>query len=407
VRTNVDLPRMTLDNVARRLRASGRTPIEIGDDVDWWELLFGSDLALTRLVHPDRLVDEARRAMAGADLALVHICATDSAGHKTGAASPQYRAAAIASDEKVRALARELGWPNVDVVVVSDHGHTMYGGHGGDEPEVRRAFFVASGPSFARGAHIPDARPVDVAPTLAAALGVSAPIHAQGRTLVEALAIDDGTRRALTVADAARHVWAFDAAARGQDRHRSTETRRRAARAAAVAVVAVLLFVVLRRAGRAARAGMVAGALCLAGSTALYVVWFGRVSFSADRDASTLAGTTTLLAAGVTAAVLLWPLVRVLRGRLSAADACAFGLAAVAGASPLAALAFVYAGAYQPRIVCEPAWIAVGPLLVYAMFVPTVLAAASLSGLAAVIESARRLVRRSSAPARRSLPRSS
>ena len=152
VRTNVGLTRTPLDNVARRLRAVGRRGVEIGDQVDWWRILFGDDLAATRVTAPDDLPGEAIALMPGADLLVVHLCDVDRAGHDAGAASAAYRTAARASDDKTRRLAAAWGWPAANVVVLADHGHTWRGGHGGDEPDVRQSFFAAGGPAITAGA---------------------------------------------------------------------------------------------------------------------------------------------------------------------------------------------------------------------------------------------------------------
>ena len=51
-------------------------------------------------------------------------------------------------------------------------------------------------------------------------------------------------------------------------------------------------------------------------------------------------------------------------------------LGVVAGGAPLAAVVYVAAGAGALRLSCEPAWVAAGPLIVYALFTPLALGAA-------------------------------
>ncbi len=260
VRTNVGLQRTPLDNVARRLRAAGRRGVEIGDQVDWWRTLFGDDIATTRVTAPDALPVEAIALMPGADLLLVHLCDVDRAGHDAGAASAAYQTAARAADDKTRRLAAAWGWPAANVVVLADHGHTWRGGHGGDEADVRRSFFVAGGPAIAAGARGASMRMIDVAPTLAAMLGVTAPATAQGHAWLDALALPAPVRAALAGADDARIGGATAAATAARAPLSNAEQRARLLRLAGCVAVLVAIGLVVRRARRAAGLGLACGA---------------------------------------------------------------------------------------------------------------------------------------------------
>jgi type I phosphodiesterase/nucleotide pyrophosphatase len=139
-----------------------------------------------------------------AELVIMLIGAVDIAGHAHGGASPQYREATIAVD---RALARALGKIDLTkdaVIIVADHGHTNSGGHGGLEPEVVGVPLIAAGAGIRRGATASEARLVDVAPTVAALLGIAAPGHGLGRTLVEIVELDSTGRALRAAADATR-----------------------------------------------------------------------------------------------------------------------------------------------------------------------------------------------------------
>ena len=274
---------------------------------------------------------------------------------------------------------------------MTDHGHVLAGGHGGDELDARHAFMIVSGAGARPGAVVPRARPVDVAPTLAALLGVGAPANAQGRTLGESLAVDAETRVALTSADGARIERAERAAAQGRGRQLVGAGGRRMARAAGLFLF--MLFLVglpilglrgaaLRSSWRHLGAGVVIGLCSLGLGVAAYFVVCGRISFSAARDTGTLLVTTGLIGTAAAVCAFARPLWRVARRQLSRAEACAVGVGGVVGSGPLAALAFVYAGAFTPRVECEPGWVAAGPLIAYALFAPSGIAAAELCGLA-------------------------
>ncbi len=146
---------------------------------------------------------EAGSALVGgnAELVVLLLGAPDAAGHHHGGASHQYREAAEVAD---RALARVLG--DVDlaldaILVTSDHGHTARGGHGGLEPEVVAVPLIATGAGILAGAAPRDARLIDIAPTVAALLGLPAPGHGLGRTLTEILTLDAAGRAHLDRAD--------------------------------------------------------------------------------------------------------------------------------------------------------------------------------------------------------------
>lgn len=184
-----------------------------------------------------------------ADLVILLVGAVDAAGHAHGGDSPQYRDAAITAD---RALGRVLAGIDLEqdaVIVTADHGHTGRGGHGGVEPEVLAVPLIAAGAGIRRGATANDARLIDVAPTVAALLGVPAPGHGVGRTLYELLALDDAARSRRVAADQLRLAAT----------HRIVEA---AETSAADDVLA----------HRAERIALVAGGALLAGALALLLI---------------------------------------------------------------------------------------------------------------------------------------
>ncbi len=151
------------------------------------------------------LVDATRAQLAlGYELQVVLISVVDDAGHAEGADSAAYAAAVQVAD---RAMARVL--PVVDlardaVIVVADHGHTGPGGHGGVEPEVLDVPLIMAGAGVRPGVTPNDARLIDVAPTVAALLGMPAPGHGLGRTLTELLTLTPEEATARAAADATR-----------------------------------------------------------------------------------------------------------------------------------------------------------------------------------------------------------
>jgi hypothetical protein len=145
-------------------------------------------------------------AAGDADLVVLLVGAVDAAGHAHGADSKQYRAAAQGADH---ALARALGRVDLTqdaIIITADHGHTARGGHGGVENAVLSVPLIAVGAGIAPGAVPRDARLIDLAPTVSALLGMPAPGHGIGRTLVEITTLSSADRARRVSTDAIRLI---------------------------------------------------------------------------------------------------------------------------------------------------------------------------------------------------------
>jgi hypothetical protein len=144
------------------------------------------DLIDARRRWPEIGLDELLEpGQGGRALDWIYFGAIDEAGHHAGAASPRYLAAAREGAQLVARVAGALDLSRDAVVVVSDHGHMPRGGHGGAEPAVRRAFFLALGAGVRAGGGLPPRSYLDVAPTVAALLGLSPPAKGLGRPMLD------------------------------------------------------------------------------------------------------------------------------------------------------------------------------------------------------------------------------
>ena len=190
---------------------------------------------------PGGFGDAAHAQLAGdSDLVVLLFGAVDQAGHAHGADSEEYEEATRIAD---RAVARAFEHVELDkdtVIITADHGHTGRGGHGGVEPEVLEVPLILVGAGIKTAAVVHDARLVDIAPTAAALLGVPAPGHGLGRTLTEALVLDDAAVRSRQRADQQRLAENRQVVASAIARFEQVTLERRALRIALIVLCAAV-----------------------------------------------------------------------------------------------------------------------------------------------------------------------
>ncbi len=195
-----------LDNVMRRARAAGLRVSFLSPHDDGLPGMFPHDLDAGGIAPWTGGFEQSVRGALASDaqLVLLWIIDVDHAGHRFGAATPEYRTAARRVDATLGALFAGFDFTKDTIIVTADHGHIDRGGHGGLEPEVIEVPLLLAGAGVEAGATLVDARLIDVAPTIATLLGIPAPADALGRSLGEALTLDTATRAALAQADTRR-----------------------------------------------------------------------------------------------------------------------------------------------------------------------------------------------------------
>ena len=265
---------------------------------------------------------------------LIHIDQVDYAGHHEGGpADPRWDAAARRADDLLREIASALDLSQDTLFVASDHGQIDRGGHGGHDPITLVEPWVLAGAGVQPGRY-GDVEQVDVAPTLAALLGVNIPASAQGRVRTEMLALAPeqtaAIEQAVTVQQGAlaqayaQAIGRPVAVAPGGEAVAATQAAMDAARAARLraerlprAVLALILAVApavllfLRR-GRSV-AWLLAGAvLALALFHLRYAVLAGRTyslsSVTSSDDLISFVAVTGLLTFAVSWVVVAFPL---------------------------------------------------------------------------------------------------
>lgn len=127
------------------------------------------------------------------NLMIIDFPATDRAAHEYGAASDPYRSAAQWIDGKIAMITASLDLTRSTIIVTSDHGHRDQGGHGGTEDIVMRTPLVLAGKGIRVGSK-GRAQHIDVAPTVAALLGLPIPAGSAGTILMDALEVDEASK---------------------------------------------------------------------------------------------------------------------------------------------------------------------------------------------------------------------
>lgn len=207
VRNNTYRGPVHLDSLMDRVQAAGMTATYVADDSPSLGYMFGDDFeALYYGGWPGALTRSTRLALEQGRSSLLVLIpgAIDLAGHDSGGDSPEYRQAAQGVDAQLSEALDLIDLQQDTVIITADHGHTDRGGHGGEEAEVMQVPLIIAGAGVRADGLLGTAELVDVAPTIAALLGVPPPGHGVGRTLTEVLSLSDAETAAIRSADSKR-----------------------------------------------------------------------------------------------------------------------------------------------------------------------------------------------------------
>ena len=143
-----------------------------------WEDLYGQ--WIDQSVVPEALVASDDAPLVDATIAalqsdrfrlmIAHLGGPDDAAHVHGSRSAAYRAAVRAADDSLRRILPHVRADDL-IIVASDHGNTIAGGHAGPEPDVLNVPLVIASRSVPVSVTLE--RQTDVAPFIAASLGLS------------------------------------------------------------------------------------------------------------------------------------------------------------------------------------------------------------------------------------------
>ncbi|MDH3205500.1 MAG: alkaline phosphatase family protein [Gemmatimonadota bacterium] len=150
----------------------------ISDAVDTKHVLDGYEVGWSE--GDELTVELAAEALAESDpdAMFVYLGNPDETSHQHTSIGLEYRSAIELADEHVGRLVGAIeARPTYDqedwlILVSTDHGRRANGGHGGDTPEERTIFYIASGPSATVGRAGVETSIVDVPVTALAHLGI-------------------------------------------------------------------------------------------------------------------------------------------------------------------------------------------------------------------------------------------
>ncbi|KDO26528.1 hypothetical protein SPRG_07930 [Saprolegnia parasitica CBS 223.65] len=211
------------DSLLAQLAAAGRRMVLYGDET--WLQLFPTaflrsdptsgffaldtvevDTNVTRHLHEELDPTMTSPKSSDWDALFLHYLGVDHIGHLTGPHSPLMRAKLSEMDATIESIHVSIRAQDVArngstlLVLLSDHGMTETGNHGGASIEESSALLLFVLPPSHRAVHHSDrltrTPQVDLVPTLATLLGVPIPVHNTGKVLTSVLdaAVRDDAR---------------------------------------------------------------------------------------------------------------------------------------------------------------------------------------------------------------------
>jgi hypothetical protein len=206
-----------VDNLFTSAERAGITTAIVGHSA--WEQLYGDVVTegwfggKDNAASDEEVGRQAIRIIRGLhpELLVVHLPDVDNTGHSLGVGA-EYRDAAERADSVIARVLEEAG-NDATIILTSDHGHIDAGGHGGAEDVVATTPLVVAGPGTVIGAS-GEVSQADVAPTVAALLGLSRPTHAAGTVLVGLLDTNESSREQIEEAHARTEEAFYGRAAR-------------------------------------------------------------------------------------------------------------------------------------------------------------------------------------------------
>ncbi|MFB0536847.1 MAG: alkaline phosphatase family protein [Anaerolineae bacterium] len=202
---------IAVDHLFAEVKRAGFTGGLAGSN--WWQKMVPAELLYAHFFVKDedaadeQVVDSALRFLKNFYLnyLLIHLNQVDHASREYGAASSEYRQAALRVDAHLRDIAQATNVQRNVLIVVSDYGHPKRGEHNKYDQVALTAPFVMVGPAVVPGDYGRIA-PGDVAPTVAALLGTAVPSAAQRPIRFDMLSMGEVQRAVKQITQAQQRV---------------------------------------------------------------------------------------------------------------------------------------------------------------------------------------------------------
>jgi hypothetical protein len=211
---------IAVDHLFVQVKRAGFTSGLAGSN--WWQKMVPDEFLYARFFVKDKdaadeqVVDTGLRFLKNfyPNYLLIHLNQVDQASREYGAASSEYRQAALRVDAHLRDIAQATDVQRNVLIVVSDYGHPKAEERGKYGQVALTAPFVMVGPAVVPGdyGHI---APGDVAPTVAGLLGTAVPSAAQGGIRFDMLRMDKVQQAVKQVAQAQQRIELGQAYLRG------------------------------------------------------------------------------------------------------------------------------------------------------------------------------------------------
>jgi hypothetical protein len=188
---------LTVDGLFTEAKRANLTTALVG--FHWWERMIPEQVVDRRFfvsatdAQSDLQVTETALGLMSRlppNLLLIHLSEVTGAAQAYGTDSHEYRSAVQNADSRLREIAQVMSLTRNVLIVTSDHGYLVDGGHGGGDTEVVITPLVIVGARVAPGSQ-DGIRQADIAPTVAALLGLAVPSAAQGDILFDSMVLDE------------------------------------------------------------------------------------------------------------------------------------------------------------------------------------------------------------------------
>lgn len=170
-RGNDDITPLAAESVWEVARAAGLT-VSAVSELPWWRELFPD--GFDKYLLAER-ADNFFRLAPPADIQIIHPLYVDETGHEHGARSSQYQAAVTRADRELSEFLATMDLSQDLVIVTADHGHSLRGGHGGQQDRVAHVLTCHAGLGVRHVAEEGALRATTIGPSLALLLGLPFP----------------------------------------------------------------------------------------------------------------------------------------------------------------------------------------------------------------------------------------